>query len=148
MNDPTSLREEAKRCRTLSKIATEPDVIEQLRVWAVELAEEADQTEWRTAEREKTIVSRSFDRTRLWFARPDCRLSARNARQGSVVLCEPPETETHAQVPAISVPFLYNGRHLNAQSWPKVFPLTAVSLTLKASWPLLLISCQTGLEIR
>jgi hypothetical protein len=57
MNDPTSLREQAKRCRTLSKIATEPEVIEQLRVWAVELAEEADQTEWRTAEREKTIVS-------------------------------------------------------------------------------------------
>ena len=57
MNDPTSLREQAKRCRTLSKITTELEVIEQLRVWAVELAEEADQVEWRTAEREKTIVS-------------------------------------------------------------------------------------------
>jgi hypothetical protein len=57
MNDPTSLREQAKRCRTLSKITTELEIIEQLRVWAVEMAEEADQVEWRTAEREKTIVS-------------------------------------------------------------------------------------------
>ncbi len=57
MNDPTSLREQAKRCRTLSKIITEPEAIEQLRVWAVELAEEADQAEWRAAEHEKTTIS-------------------------------------------------------------------------------------------
>ena len=49
--------EQAKRCRTLSKIITEPEVIEQLRVWAGELAEEAKQAEWRAAEREETIVS-------------------------------------------------------------------------------------------
>jgi len=36
---------------------SEPEVIEQLRVWAVELAEEADQAEWRAAEGEETIVS-------------------------------------------------------------------------------------------
>jgi hypothetical protein len=35
----------------------EPEVIEQLRVWAVELAEEADQAEWRPTEGEETIVS-------------------------------------------------------------------------------------------
>ena len=57
MHDAQSLREQAKRCRTLSKVITEPEVIEQLRVWAVELAEEADQAEWRAAEREETIVS-------------------------------------------------------------------------------------------
>ena len=57
MHDAQSLREQAKRCRTLSKVMTEPEVIEQLRVWAVELAEEADQAEWRAAEREETIVS-------------------------------------------------------------------------------------------
>jgi hypothetical protein len=35
----------------------EPEVIEQLRVWAVELAEEADQTEWGAAEPEEIKVS-------------------------------------------------------------------------------------------
>ena len=46
MHDPSSLREQARRCRALAKTAVEPEVIEQLRVWAVELAEEADQVEW------------------------------------------------------------------------------------------------------
>jgi hypothetical protein len=50
MHDAQSLREQAKRCRTLSKIITEPEVSEQLRVWAVELAEEADQVDWTAAE--------------------------------------------------------------------------------------------------
>ena len=36
---------------------SEPEVIEQLRIWAVELAEEADQAEWRAAEGEETIIS-------------------------------------------------------------------------------------------
>jgi len=56
MNDPTSLREQARKCRALSKAALEPEVIEQLRVWAVELAE-ADHAEWGKAEKEETIVS-------------------------------------------------------------------------------------------
>jgi hypothetical protein len=47
MHDPNSLREQARKCRVLSKTTVEPEVIEQLRVWAVELAEEADQAEWR-----------------------------------------------------------------------------------------------------
>ena len=47
MHDPNSLREQARKCRGLSKTAVEPEVIEQLRVWAVELAEEADQAESR-----------------------------------------------------------------------------------------------------
>ena len=57
MHDPSSLREQARRCRVLSKTAVEPEVIEQLRVWSVELAEEAEQTEWRVAEGEQTIRS-------------------------------------------------------------------------------------------
>ena len=57
MHDPSHLREQARRCRALSKTAIEPEVIEQLRVWAVELADEADQAEWRAAEAEETIVS-------------------------------------------------------------------------------------------
>src|ERR1700747_2846828 len=42
MHDPNSLREQARRCRALSKTAVEPEVIEQLRVWAVELATEGE----------------------------------------------------------------------------------------------------------
>jgi hypothetical protein len=57
MHDPNSLREQARRCRALSKTAVEPELIEQLRVWSVELAEEADQAEWRAAEDEETILS-------------------------------------------------------------------------------------------
>jgi hypothetical protein len=52
MHDPNSLREQARRCRALSKTAVEPEVSEQLRVWAVELAEEADQADWRAFEGE------------------------------------------------------------------------------------------------
>jgi hypothetical protein len=55
MQDPSSLREQARRCRALSKTAIEPEVIEQLRVWAVELAEEADQLQWRAAQDDETI---------------------------------------------------------------------------------------------
>ena len=46
MHDPNTLREQAGRCRVLSKTAVEPEVIEQLRLWSVELAEEADRLEW------------------------------------------------------------------------------------------------------
>jgi hypothetical protein len=57
MKDPHLLREQAKRCRNLSNTAIEPDIVEQLRLWAVELADEAEQTEWSTAEGEQTILS-------------------------------------------------------------------------------------------
>jgi hypothetical protein len=57
MHDPRSLREQARRCRVLSKTAVEPETIKQLRVWAVELAEDADQAERRAAEAEETIGS-------------------------------------------------------------------------------------------
>jgi hypothetical protein len=56
MNDPQCLREQARRCRALSKTAVEPEVIEQLCVWAVELAEEAEQAEWRAAEEEESVL--------------------------------------------------------------------------------------------
>jgi hypothetical protein len=57
MQNFSLLRKQAKRCRILSKTAVKPEVIEQLRVWAVELAEEADQAEWGAAEAEENIVS-------------------------------------------------------------------------------------------
>jgi hypothetical protein len=40
-----------------SKAVVEPEVIEQLRVWAVELAEEAEQAEWSAAEEEESVLS-------------------------------------------------------------------------------------------
>ena len=52
MHDPKFLRDQARRCRTLMKSTVEPDVIDQLRVWAIELAEEADEVERRADERE------------------------------------------------------------------------------------------------
>jgi hypothetical protein len=52
MSDPKHLREQARKCRALMKTAIELEVIEQLRVWAVELAGEADEAERRTANRE------------------------------------------------------------------------------------------------
>ena len=57
MKHPKSLREQARKCRALSKTAIEPEVIEQVRVWAVELTDEAEKMEWREAEREETILS-------------------------------------------------------------------------------------------
>jgi len=57
MHDPKSLREQARRCSALSKTAVEPEVIEQLRVWAVDLVEEADQAEWGAAEEKEADVS-------------------------------------------------------------------------------------------
>jgi hypothetical protein len=57
MRNADYLRQQARRCRTLSKTAIEPEVIEQLRVWEVELAAEAELAEWRAGEREEAILS-------------------------------------------------------------------------------------------
>ena len=57
MHDPHSLRKQARKCRALSKAAIEPEVIEQLRVWAAELADEAEQMEWREGNDKEAIAS-------------------------------------------------------------------------------------------
>jgi hypothetical protein len=57
MHDPNSLREQARRCRALSKTAVEPEVIEQLKIWSVELAEEADQPDRRASKGEVPRIS-------------------------------------------------------------------------------------------
>ena len=41
------LRKLARRCLGLSKTATEPEVVEQMQVWAVDLAHEANRAERR-----------------------------------------------------------------------------------------------------
>jgi hypothetical protein len=60
MQDANHLREQAQRCRALSKRAIEPDLIEQLRVWSVELADEADTVE-RAAASENHRARRGAD---------------------------------------------------------------------------------------
>jgi hypothetical protein len=57
MKDANYLREQAKKCRALSKSTSDPDLIEQLGVWSVELADEADEVERRAAIREKAGLS-------------------------------------------------------------------------------------------
>jgi hypothetical protein len=52
MHDPNHLWKLARRCRDLEKIAIEPAVIEQLRIWATELAEIAENLESRSVEHE------------------------------------------------------------------------------------------------
>ncbi len=49
MLDPHEVRDLAQECRERAKTAIEPDVIDQLRLWAVELADQADDIE-RSAE--------------------------------------------------------------------------------------------------
>ena len=57
MRDPNHLREQARRCRTLARTVIEPKLIEQLWVWSVELADEADAVEQRATEVEQTAMS-------------------------------------------------------------------------------------------
>lgn len=64
MQDPKNLRDQAHRCRVLSKTAIEPDLIEQLRVWSVELADEADRVERRAAESENHHAGSSTQQPR------------------------------------------------------------------------------------
>jgi hypothetical protein len=45
MHDPKILWGQARRCRALMKTIIELEAIEQLRLWAAELAEEADDVE-------------------------------------------------------------------------------------------------------
>ena len=45
MRDPQEFRNLSKECRERQKSAMEPDVIDQLRLWAVELADRADEVE-------------------------------------------------------------------------------------------------------
>ena len=53
MQDANHLRDLARHCRALSKTAIEPEVIEQLRLWAVDFVDEADEEERQGVEREE-----------------------------------------------------------------------------------------------
>jgi hypothetical protein len=47
MPDAEFFRDKARRCRELLRVAIKPEVIEQLRRWAIEFDEEADAVEAR-----------------------------------------------------------------------------------------------------
>jgi hypothetical protein len=54
----------ARRCCLLSKTAVDPEVIEQMRVWTVDFADEADEAERRAVESERLIdAARTLRRT-------------------------------------------------------------------------------------
>ena len=52
IKDPSHFLNLAKRCRDLGKTAIEPEAIEQLRIWAIELAGMAEDAEPRAVQPE------------------------------------------------------------------------------------------------
>ena len=54
MRDARYFREQARRCRELLRAAIEPGLIEQLRLWSVELTDEADDIMQRASSARKT----------------------------------------------------------------------------------------------
>lgn len=55
MQDPQALRDLAERCRKRAKISLEREVIEQLYLWASELADAADEIE-RSAVQQREVI--------------------------------------------------------------------------------------------
>jgi hypothetical protein len=53
MADASYFREWAQRCRALAQVASDPEVIYQLQVWAMEFDRDADEAERRSREREE-----------------------------------------------------------------------------------------------
>jgi hypothetical protein len=63
MHDANYFRGRARRCRALSKTAMEPEAIEQLRVWAADFTEEADDAERRAAAEREEAGAGADDRS-------------------------------------------------------------------------------------
>ena len=55
MKNAEDFRELARRCRVLSKTADDPDLIEQVRLWAADFADEADEAERCAVERQRWL---------------------------------------------------------------------------------------------
>lgn len=55
MQDAQALRDLAERCRKRAKISVEREAIEQLQLWASELADAADEIE-RSAARQRKVI--------------------------------------------------------------------------------------------
>ena len=61
-------RKLARRCRVLSKTAVDSELIDQMRIWAVDFADEADKVERRAVDRDRYPVARSVRSS--WSQRP------------------------------------------------------------------------------
>lgn len=59
MHDPKEFRDLARRCRERAKHSFNPDAVSQLRHWAAELADAADEIERATGEPADPAVSRT-----------------------------------------------------------------------------------------
>jgi hypothetical protein len=59
MNYAECFRKLARRCRVLSKTAVDPELIDQMRVWAIDFADEADKMERRAVTRDRYLMTRS-----------------------------------------------------------------------------------------
>jgi hypothetical protein len=58
-------RQFARLCRILSKTSGDPELVDQMRVWAVDFADEADKVERRVVERDRhRLAGFSNDRSR------------------------------------------------------------------------------------
>ena len=55
MQDPQALRDLAERCRRRANVSLEREVVEQLYLWARELADAADQIERSAAQQQEVI---------------------------------------------------------------------------------------------
>ena len=60
-------RKLALRCRALSRTADDPELVDQMRIWAVDFADEADEAERRAVERER--VGQRLPWHRRWRVR-------------------------------------------------------------------------------
>jgi hypothetical protein len=61
MHDPQELRSLARRCRRRARSSIDPEVIIQLRSWAVELADAADEIERDAHDPETEMTRRILD---------------------------------------------------------------------------------------
>jgi hypothetical protein len=52
-------RKLARRCRVLSKTAGDAELVDQMRIWTVDFADEADKMERRAAARDRPLMTRA-----------------------------------------------------------------------------------------
>jgi hypothetical protein len=64
---PEYLHKLARRCLRLSKTAIDPEVIEQMQVWAVDLADEAERGARQSKTAQRTRWARATERRRRNF---------------------------------------------------------------------------------
>lgn len=72
MHDPKEFRDLARRCRERAKHSLNPDAVSQLRRWAAELADAADEIERATVEPADAAFSRAPGAAGGWVRERPC----------------------------------------------------------------------------